>query len=68
MVNNTLHPRCVTLPEVLGGGRLPNHDLRQVASGREETTRVYPNDRGFNDFLWHSRRGSEFLCAAQPKS
>jgi arylsulfatase len=48
-VNSTIHPRCVTLPEVL---RQHNYQTRMSGkwhlAGKRST--IYPNDRGFDEF------------------
>ena len=49
MVDSTLHPRCITIPEVLGRA-----DYQNLMSGKwhlaGKRSKVYPNDRGFQDF------------------
>ena len=49
MVDSTLHPRCITLPEVL---RQQDYQTRMSGkwhlAGKKLT--VYPNDRGFDEF------------------
>jgi arylsulfatase A-like enzyme len=49
MVNGTLHPRCVTMPEVLNQA-----GYRTLICGKwhlaGKGSSVYPNDRGFTDF------------------
>ena len=66
MVNSTLHPRCVTLPEVLGAAGYRTMICgKWHLAGKQNT--VYPNDRGFSDF-YGILGGSEFLYALQPDS
>ncbi|MFP6753924.1 MAG: arylsulfatase [Pirellulaceae bacterium] len=49
MLNSTLHPRCVALPEVLSAA-----GYRTMICGKwhlaGKNSTVYPNDRGFTDF------------------
>jgi arylsulfatase len=49
MVDSTLHPRCITLAEVLGAA-----GYRTMICGKwhlaGKQNSVYPNDRGFSDF------------------
>ena len=49
MLNSTLHPRCVALPEVLAAA-----GYRTMICGKwhlaGKNSTVYPNDRGFTDF------------------
>ena len=62
LLNSTLHPRCVALPEVLGAA-----GYRTMICGKwhlaGKNSTVYPNDRGFNGLLWHPWRGSQLLCS-----
>jgi arylsulfatase len=49
MLNSTLHPRCVALPEILSAA-----GYRTMICGKwhlaGKNNTVYPNDRGFTDF------------------